>query len=119
MYKRQTDTRSFQFNRLLVGLTTPASPWPRYLHGELLHLTSLIYHPLIERMPFDSRLSKRLFFALKSALGVVSFFFPDRITAGNRQVLVEGNGPISRVRLCYRETSEKDAYIETSLSRCV
>jgi choline dehydrogenase-like flavoprotein len=111
------DARSFQFNRLLVGLTTPASPWPRYLHGELLHLTSLVYHPLIERMPFDSRLSKRLFFALKSALGVVSFFFPDRITAGNRQVLVEGGGPISRVRLCYRETSEKDAYIETSLSR--
>jgi choline dehydrogenase-like flavoprotein len=111
------DARSFQFNRLLVGLTTQAPPWPRYLHGELLHLTSLVYHPLIERMPFDSRLSKRLFFALKSALGVVSFFFPDRITAGNRQVLVEGDGPVARVRLCYRESAEKEAYIDEAVTR--
>jgi choline dehydrogenase-like flavoprotein len=111
------DTRSFQFNRLIVGMTTQTAHWPRYLHGELLHLTSLVYHPLIERMPFDSRLSKRLFFALKSALGVVSFFFPDKLTTGNRQVLVEGGERIARVRLCYGTTAEKEAYIEASTSR--
>ena len=111
------DARSFQFNRLIVGMTSEATPWPRYLHGELLHLTSLIYHPLIERMPFDSRLSKRLFFALKSALGVVSFFFPDRLTAGNQQVLVDGREPIARVSLRYRNTDEKEAYINEALSR--
>jgi choline dehydrogenase-like flavoprotein len=111
------DARSFQFNRLLVGMSTGTTPWPRYLHGELLHLTSLVYHPLIERIPFDSRLSKQLFFALKSALGVVSLFFPDRLTAGNQQILVDGGAPIPRVRLRYRETEEKQSYIDESVSR--
>lgn len=111
------DARSFQFNRLIVGMSTQTTSWPRYLHGELLHLTSLVYHPLIERMPFDSRLSKRLFFALKSALGVVSLFFPDKVTTGNRQVLVDGRERIPRVRLCYRTTAAKEAHIEASVSR--
>jgi len=113
---RPCDTRSFQFNRLIVGINDESSPRPRYLHGELLHLTSLIYHPLIERMPFDSRLSRRLFFALKSALGVASLFFPDRLTSGNRQVLVDEGGRWETVRLCYQETEDKENYIRQSVS---
>jgi len=114
---RPADLRAFQFNRLMVGLTGDAPPWPRYLHGELLHLTSLVYHPLIERMPFDSRLSRRLFFTLKSALGVVTLFFPDRLAPANRQVLGDPSCGSDRVRLCYRETTEKEAYIRQSVSR--
>lgn len=109
--------RSFQFNRLIVGLDGAPSPWPRHLHGELLHLTSLVYHPLIERMPFDSRLSLKLFFALRSALGVASLFFPDRIAEGNRQLLVASGDAIGRVRLCYREPADKQAHIDASTAR--
>jgi choline dehydrogenase-like flavoprotein len=111
------DPRSFQFNRLIVGLVDESSQWPHYLHGELLHLTSLIYHPLIERMPFDSRLSKKLFFALRSALGVATLFFPDRITPGNRQVLVDHGGRWAKVGLRYQETADKENYIRRSVSR--
>jgi len=114
---RPLDVRSFQFNRLILGVITDSAPWPRYLHGELLHLTSLLYYPLIERMPFDSRLSKKLFFALRSALGVVTLFFPDRITTGNRQVLVDDRNGWNAVQLCYRETGEKEDYIRQSVSR--
>ena len=114
---RPPDARSFQFNRLILGMITDSAPWPRYLHGELLHLTSLLYYPLIERMPFDSRLSKKLFFALKSALGVVTLFFPDRITTGNRQVLVDDRKRWDTVQLCYRESAEKEHYIRQSVSR--
>ena len=114
---RPADPRAFQFNRLMVGLTGNAPPWPRYLHGELLHLTSLLYHPLIERMPFDSRLSKRLFFTLKSALGVVTLFFPDRIVPGNRQVLADPGSGSDRVRLCYRESADKEAFMRESIGR--
>ena len=110
------EPRAFQFNRLLIGLTGCPPPWPQYLHGELLHLTSLIYHPLIERMPLDSRSSARLFFALRTALGVVTLFFPDRITAGNRQVLL-GRHDDAPVQLTYREPVEKEAFIEQSIAR--
>jgi choline dehydrogenase-like flavoprotein len=111
------ELRSFQFNRLIVGIESEFDGWPRYLHGELLHLTSLIYHPLIERMPFGSRLSMKLFFALRSALGVVSLFFPDRLTTGNRQVLVDQGHRWDQIQLRYQDTAEKDAYIQKSLSR--
>ena len=111
------DPRAFQFNRLIVGLTGGPPPWPDYLHGELLHLTSLIYHPLIERMPFDSRLSKKIFFALRPALGVVSLFFPDRITLGNRQVLRNADSAAGVVQVSYREPADKEVYIRRSIAR--
>jgi choline dehydrogenase-like flavoprotein len=112
----EPEPRAFQFNRLIMGLIGSPPPWPQYLHGEVLNLTSLMYHPLIERMPFDSRTSARLFFALRSALGVVTLFFPDRIAAGNRQVLVGTEGDAA-VRLSYREPAEKESYIRQSIAR--
>ena len=111
------DPRSFQFNRLIMGVVGTSPPWPRYLHAEILHLTSLIYHPLIERMPFDSRASKKLFFSLRSALGVATLFFPDRVTEGNRQVLVDRGGRWPVVDLRYRETPDKHEYVRRSVSR--
>lgn len=109
--------RTFQFNRLILGLVGEHAGWPRYLHAEVLHLTSLMYHPLIERMPFDSRTSTRLFFALKSALGVVTLFFPDRATAGNRQTLVDAGGRWPAVRLDYAETAAKEALVAGTVAR--
>jgi choline dehydrogenase-like flavoprotein len=114
---RAPDPRSFQFNRLILGVIADTAPWPRYLHGELLHLTSLLYYPLIERMPFDSRLSKKLFFTLRSSLGAATLFFPDRIVAGNHQALVDGGGRWEGVRLTYRETVDKEHYIQQSVAR--
>ena len=114
------EARSFQFNRLNLGVIDEQADeqaTPRYLHGEVLHLTGLNYHPLIERMPFDSRTSSRLFFTMKSALGVVSLFFPDRATPGNRQVLLAGGARWDAVRLEYRETAEKEALIARTAAR--
>ena len=90
------------------GHDSGMAPWPRYLHGELLHLTSLLYYPLIERMPFDSRLSKKLFFALRSALGVATLFFPDRITPATARCSSTMANAWDNVRLAYRETAEKE-----------
>ncbi len=110
-------TQSFQFNRLIVGMVTETALWPRYLHGELLHLTGLLYYPLIESLPFDSRLSKKLFFALRSALGAATFFFPDRITSGNHQAIADHSGRWEKVHLRYRESEDKEHYIRQSVSR--
>ncbi len=107
--------RAFQFNRLIMGLITKAGHWPRYLHGEVLHLGGLLYHPLIERLPFDSRFSSKLFFALKSALGVVTLFYPDRLCPGNRQVLLAQGERWEKIKLSYRETADKESYIAQTL----
>jgi len=111
------DSRSFQFNRLIAALVNDCASWPRYLHAELLHLTGMIYHPLIERMPFDTRLSKKVFFALKSALGAVTLFFPDKIIPSNRQRLLEDGGRWEKVACWYSETEDKEQYIRQSISR--
>lgn len=110
------DERAFQFNRLILGLVGTGIEGPRYLHGEVLHLTSLLYHPLVERMPFDTRTSARLFFALRSALGVVTLFMPDRLTPGNRQVLVDRGGRWSSVQLSYREPPAKEADVDRAVA---
>jgi choline dehydrogenase-like flavoprotein len=111
------DARSFQFNRLIAGIIAESTSWPRYLHAELLHLTSLVYHPLIERMPFDTRTSTRLFFALRPAVGAATMFFPDRITSGNHQLLVDAGGIADKVELRYRDSDGKEAFIRQSVAR--
>ena len=86
----------FLFNRLLAGhVVEGRGPWPRFVHGEILSLTSLLYHPLIESLPLGSRASSRLFFALKSAIGVVTWFLPDRPVPG-RGLRLEAD-PASRI----------------------
>ena len=113
------EQRSFQFNRLNIGIVNTNESndsWPRYLHGEMLQLTSLIYHPLIESMPFDTRLSKKLFFTLKSALGTVSLFFPDKITTDNKQSLVDKGGRWDQVQLHYIATTASKNYVEQSIT---
>jgi choline dehydrogenase-like flavoprotein len=68
-------------------------------------------------MPFDSRLSKKLFFAIRSALGAATFFFPDKITSGNHQAIVDHSGRWEKIQLRYRETEDKEQYIRESVSR--
>ena len=114
---RPTDARSFQFNRLIAGIIAESTSWPRYLHAELLHLTSLLYHPLIERMPFDTRTSAKLFFALRPAIGAATMFFPDRITPGNHQLLVDNGGIGAKVELRYRDSDDKEVFIRQSVAR--
>jgi choline dehydrogenase-like flavoprotein len=111
------DARSFQFNRLIAGMISESAPWPRYLHAELLHLTSLIYHPLIEQLPFDARTSTKLFFAFKPALGVATLFFPDRIVAGNHQRLADQGENAEKIELHYRDSEDKERFIRQCVAR--
>jgi hypothetical protein len=85
------DARSFQFNRLIATIVGESTPWPRYLHTELLHLTSLIYHPLIG-MPFDTRTSAG---SLRSSRPSACDVFFRTGSSGNHQRVVD-HGGISR-----------------------
>jgi len=100
----------FQFNKLILAHIDPGSGrWPSYIHGEILSLTGLLYYSLIETLPLGSRFSKELFFLLKSALGVVTLFFPDRPEQGNGLSLESDRSSATgdRIRIRYGESSEK------------
>ncbi len=112
------EPRAFQFNRLILGLLArEQDTWPRYLHGEILPLPALLYHPLIEWLPFDTRLSKRLFFALRSTLATISLFFPDKPDPANHMSLVHKGGAWPELRLSGRESAAQRALIDASVAR--
>lgn len=109
--------RAFQFNRLNIGVVNQApGDWPSYLHGEVLHLTGLLYHPLIEHLPLPSGLGARLFYALRGALGVFTLFFPDRIAPGNRLKLLSAE-PVPRVRAVYAASDAQRAHWQQQIAR--
>jgi choline dehydrogenase-like flavoprotein len=112
------EPRAFQFNRLILGLLSPdRGEWPRYLHGEILPLPSLLYHPLIEWLPFDTRLNKRLFFALRSTLATASLFFPDKPDPARYLSLTDDGGPWPMARLTSRESAAQTAFIDAVVKR--
>ncbi len=110
-----SDDSDFQFNKLILGyLQTQPGPYPRYIHGEILSLTTLMYHPLIESLPFGTRLSSQLFFRLKPALGLVTYFFPDIQEAGKGLYLVPDSNSITgdHVAIAYSESPLKQKLID-------
>lgn len=100
----------FQFNKLILRYCNREFPeYPRYIHGELLALGSLLYHPLIEQLPFGSRINSRLFFAMRAALGAASFFLPDLPDPACHLALEPDAGTLTgdRIRLRYRNSGTK------------
>ena len=74
---------NFQFNKLAMGvIESNTYDYPNFIHGEILSLNSLIYHPLIESLPFGTKISSSLFSLLHTSLGVVTLFFPDKPSQG-------------------------------------
>ena len=59
---------NFQFNRLIAAVINENPDWPNYLHCEMLNLNDLTYHPLVEKLPFGSFISKDLFFSFRKTL---------------------------------------------------
>lgn len=116
---RKQEDAQFQYNRLIIAHRKPrVAGWPVHCHGEVLSLNSLIYHPLIESIPLGSRLAMQTFARLHAALGVVTYFFPDRQVPGNGLSLVEDrDSPTGdRLRIHYREAADKQALIRETVN---
>lgn len=109
----------FQFNRLIMAYRHQREGWPSHVHGEILSLNTLLYHPLIEHIPFGSRIALRVFFQLKPALGVVTLFFPDRMRTGNGLSLEPAaDSPTGdRARIHYRDSEGKADLIAETIKR--
>jgi choline dehydrogenase-like flavoprotein len=115
---RQPEARQFQFNRLIVAHRRRHDAWPTHCHGEILSLNTLLYHPLIEAIPFGSRLGMRAFARLLPALGVVTYFLPDRPAHDNGLSLVpDPASPTGdRLHVHYREHADKEALAQGILA---
>jgi len=114
MIGRKNPDSDFQFNKLIMGyLNRDRTTFPRYIHAEVLSLTSLLYHPLIESLPFGTHLSSRIFFALRPALGVATLFLPDRPYGGNGMRLspeADPNSPArDRTEFFYKNDPSREA----------
>lgn len=112
------DERQFQYNRLIIAhRKRRGDGWPMHCHGEVLSLNTLVYHPLIESIPLGSRLALKTFFRLHPALGVVTYFFPDKPVPGNGlSVIPDPNSPTGdRVHIHYRDASDKHALMLDTL----
>jgi choline dehydrogenase-like flavoprotein len=112
------DEAQFQFNRLIAAHRKGrAGGWPTHCHGEILSLNTLLYHPLVESIPLGSRHAMKLFAGLRAALGVVTWFFPDRPVPGNGiSILPDAGSPTGdRLLIHYREHEDKEGYILDTL----
>ena len=113
------EDEQFQYNRLIIAhRKTRAGGWPVHCHGEVLSLNTLVYHPLIESIPLGSRLAVKTFARLHAALGVVTYFFPDRPVPGNGLSIVQdGESPTGdRLHIHYREAEDKLALIKETIN---
>ncbi|MBI4056122.1 MAG: GMC family oxidoreductase [Elusimicrobia bacterium] len=108
------ESNQFQLNRLILAHRKSwDGAWPSHIHGEVLSLNTLLYHPLVESIPLGSRASLKLFFHLKPALGVISLFFPDKQWKDNGLSLETAPDSLTgdRVRVHYQEPDKKEEYI--------
>jgi choline dehydrogenase-like flavoprotein len=80
----------YQYHLLGLGLAS-AEP-ERYIHGQITTLKTALMHPIIQKLPFDLRLSARLARATHAALGVVNLNFPDTRREANEATLVLEDG---------------------------
>jgi len=106
---------NFQFNRLIAAVINENPDWPNYLHCEMLNLNDLTYHPLVEKLPFGSFISKDLFFSFRKTLGVMTIFFPDKLKKSNNLKINEQKEFF--IDINYEEYAEKEILIKNNTSK--
>lgn len=111
MIGRKMNLDTMQFNKLIIGYVRRnfKSELDRYIHGEVVTLSSLLYHPIIEELPFSTNVNFNLFKYLKNAIGVVTYFLPDHCADTNYMTLKENNNSVSKdeIYLGYNESAEQ------------
>jgi choline dehydrogenase-like flavoprotein len=107
IFKKFTTDR-IQFNGLLAMVKNEKKNFPLWTQVELLSLGSLIYHPLLKKIPLGVRNSIFIFNHIKNMLGVATIFLPDQHNDRN-YIEVDFSGPIDKVRYLYTSTGEKEA----------
>jgi hypothetical protein len=90
--------------------------FPLWTQVELLSLGSLIYHPLLKRIPLGVKNGIFAFNLIKNMLGVATIFLPDKHNDEN-YIEVDFSGPRDKVRYSYSSTEEKKALKEDVIKK--
>lgn len=98
------ENQNVQFNRLISGTKIDNDYYHNEIYSEFLNLNSLFYQPLINSLPFPLKLSKKIFYSLFTALGVVTIFLPDKLNIQNNLKLSEDK---EKSLIFYSENSQK------------
>ena len=115
MFKPFT-TDKIQFNGLLAMVKNRNKDFPSWTQVELLSLGSLIYHPLLKRIPLGVKNGIFAFNLIKNMLGVATIFLPDKHNDDN-YIEVDFSGPRDKVRYSYSSTKEKKALKEDVIKK--
>lgn len=99
-------TDKIQFNGLLAMVKNQNKEFPKWTQVELLSLGSLIYHPLLKKIPFGIKNSIFVFNLIKNMLGVATIFLPDRHKDSN-YIEVDFSKSEFEVTYHYSESIEK------------
>lgn len=116
MIGRPESRRNFQFNKLLLGYVGPRPEgYPRFIQGQVLSLSSLLYHPLIRNVPLGTYFGSRLFFLLRSALGSITYYLPDAPHGANAMRLRADRDALlgDRMEITYENAADKLECIRT------
>lgn len=103
---QQFTTDKIQFNGLIAMVKNENKNFPLWIQVELLSLGSLIYHPLLKKIPFGVKNSILAFNLIKSMLGVATIFLPDKHNDKN-YIEMDFSGSIDKVRYSYTSSIEK------------
>jgi len=116
MFGRGYSDQSYQYHQLAVGL---AGDRPEdFVHGQVTSMTTASAHPVIAQMPLGMTASRKVFTALRSALGVVNLNFSDTRRPDNMLTLdPDTGGDWPGLKLQYRSPPGQRAQIKSALNR--
>ena len=100
-------TDKIQFNGLLAMVKNENKEFPLWTQVELMSLGSLIYHPLLKKIPLGVKNSIFIFNLIKNMLGVATIFLPDNHNENN-YIEIDFSGSVDKVRYAYSTTQEKE-----------
>lgn len=115
LFKKFT-TDKIQFNGLIAMVKNENKNFPVWTQVELLSLGSLIYHPLLKKIPLGVKNSILVFNLVKNMLGVATIFLPDKHNDKN-YIEMDFSGPIDKVRYSYTSTTEKKVLKEKIIKK--
>jgi hypothetical protein len=121
MLKAKFEKKSIQLTRLIGGMNVESGNYKSkdYVHLEFLNLNSIFYQPLINSIPLPLRLSKIIFYNFFTALGVCTYYLPDKISEDQKLLYDNYSG---KFNIKYVDNDEKvklDKTIEKKLKNII
>ena len=116
MIGKPYNPKTYQYHQIGIGIEceNPA----HYIHGQITTLKTGVIHPIIQRLPFDLKMSTFIFQHLHASLGIVNINYSDSRSDDNF-VTIEPNGKPSKTTLIinYKYANSEDEIIRKTVKK--